>query len=50
VALVVSFPTGSPTHSPPQTITHTWLDASAIRWSGSPAACTTSPSRCGLRM
>jgi hypothetical protein len=28
VALVVSFPTGSPTHSPPQTITHTWLDAS----------------------
>lgn len=37
VALVVSFPAGSPTHTPPQTVVHTWLDASGnplIRFTG----------------
>jgi hypothetical protein len=37
VALVVSFPAGSPTHTPPQTVAHTWLDASGnplIRFTG----------------
>jgi hypothetical protein len=37
VALVVSFPAGSPTHTPPQTVVHTWLDASGnplVRFTG----------------
>ena len=38
VALVVSFPVGSAIQSPPQVITHTWLDASSnplVRFTGS---------------
>jgi hypothetical protein len=37
VALVVSFPSGSPTHTPPQTVVHSWLDVSGnplIRFTG----------------
>jgi hypothetical protein len=37
VALVVSFPTGSPTHAPAPVVTHEWLDASGgplVRFTG----------------
>jgi hypothetical protein len=38
VALLVSFPAGSPTNTPPQTVVHTWLDSSGnplVRFTGS---------------